>query len=384
MRLPRAPTLERRGVLSRAMLAVLSTSLSSTALLAEPQSAQAAYTVIPSGTVAQKSQRLKEVEKLFAKTPDDPYVFGEKAQLEYDIGQLQQNGDYARQVSRDIVDGKANFIQSIRVEVPDMAEAVRFWRNGVGCLLLNTRLDADGSNVTRLAFGSQSFKRDDGAKFALELVQPPSGYAGVPAFNPETTSLQYLQIAIPSFRLSQVMNYGGTVVSAYGWTEARAPGGLPMRVRIDETRRDPFEFVALRASKDLKASTAHFEDMGMSVVKVQDNSKKLQTGGSWGVSFVSGADAFEPDREQGTVQLNFLNGGGEKQASLSTGILLLPPKKKKVAYPPMVLDVLGKQPEGVKSLVSPDGLQMNFVDLQQFEAALKELPPSDMGIRSLD
>jgi hypothetical protein len=37
------------------------------------------------------------------------------------------------------------------------------------------------------------------------------------------------------------MNYGGAVVSAYGWTEAVAPGGLPLRVRIDETQRDPFE-----------------------------------------------------------------------------------------------------------------------------------------------
>ena len=44
------------------------------------------------------------------------------------------------------------------------------------------------------------------------------------------------------------MQYGGEITSAYGWTAVNAPGGLPLRVHIDNERRDPFEFVALRAS----------------------------------------------------------------------------------------------------------------------------------------
>jgi len=68
--------------------------------------------------------------------------------------------------------------------------------------------------------------------------------------------LQYVQLAIPIFRLSQVMKNGGDIQSAYGWTQLTAPGGLPLRVHIDESRRDPFEFVALRTSS-LKSSVAH-------------------------------------------------------------------------------------------------------------------------------
>lgn len=121
----------------------------------------------------------------------------------------------------------------------------------------------------------------------------------------------------------------------------------------------------------------------MSVVKVQDNSKKLQTGGSWGVSFASQADAFEPDREQGAVQMNFLSKAApDKQPS--TGLLLLPPKKKRgESFPRVRMTVLGKPQVDASSLTSPDGLQMEFQELATFEASLTELPSSGAGLRAL-
>ena len=63
----------------------------------------------------------------------------------------------------------------------------------------------------------------------------------------------FFQLAIPVFRISQVMAFGGEIESAYGWTSLTAPGGLPLRVSIEETRRDPFEFIALRTS-DLQSA----------------------------------------------------------------------------------------------------------------------------------
>ena len=59
---------------------VESPTISSVSLPSRP--ASAAYTIIPTGTIAAKTARLAEVQKLFAVSPDDPYVFGEKAQLE--------------------------------------------------------------------------------------------------------------------------------------------------------------------------------------------------------------------------------------------------------------------------------------------------------------
>ena len=82
------------------------------------------------------------------------------------------------------------------------------------------------------------------------------------------------------------------------------------------------QFVALR-TKDLKASTQHYEALGMRVLKVQDNSKKLQSGGSWGVSFASEADAFEPDREQGSLHITVPRGlaARETRAARATDYL---------------------------------------------------------------
>ena len=37
--------------------------------------------------------------------------------------------------------------------------------------MLSTRRDSSGANVTRVGFGTQSLKAEDGAKFALELVE---------------------------------------------------------------------------------------------------------------------------------------------------------------------------------------------------------------------
>ena len=59
-------------------------------------------------------------------------------------------------------------------------------------------------------------------------------------------ALQYLQLALPVFRISQAMAYGGNIESAYGVDLVTAPGGLPLRVRIEDTRRDPFESGAYR------------------------------------------------------------------------------------------------------------------------------------------
>ena len=64
------------------------------------------------------------MEKRFAKTPDDPYVFGEKAQLESDIKMLSKNSEFASKAARDVASGKMTLATSFRFPVPDMAEAI--------------------------------------------------------------------------------------------------------------------------------------------------------------------------------------------------------------------------------------------------------------------
>ena len=234
-----------------------------TVFTATRRPAIAAYTIVPTGSVRDKTARLAEVEKLYAKTPDDPYAFGEKAQLEYDIRQLEQNTKFVASTREQVRAGSTRFLQRLRVPVDDMREAVQFWREGCGALVLSTRI-VDGANVTVVGFGPESLRRDDGAKFALELVE-----SSEPAPMGGDHALQYVQLAMPVFRLSRVMAAGGKIESAYGWTQLTAPGGLPLRVRIDESRRDPFEFVAVRVSA-MGAAVEHFTRLGMAAGKPQE------------------------------------------------------------------------------------------------------------------
>ncbi|KAL3893511.1 MAG: hypothetical protein SGPRY_014181, partial [Prymnesium sp.] len=109
-------------------------------------------------------------------------------------------------------------------------ESLRFWTGGLGALVVDSRI-VGGANVSRVSFGSSSLGSEDGAKFTLQLEEGGS----------KVEAVEYLQLAMPVFRLSQAMAFGGEIISAYGWTELIAPGGLKLRVRIDEKRRDPFE-----------------------------------------------------------------------------------------------------------------------------------------------
>ena len=303
------PPLSRRAVLTRGVAAA------GTFAAIAPASAGLLYTIVPTGSIADKEKRLAEVDKLFAKTPDDPYVFGERAQLQSDIKRLGVNKNFAGELSGELAAGSQRFIAGLTVPVPEMEPAVRFWIGGLGAQVLSTRL-VGGANVTRVAFGTASLARDDGAKFVLELVERRGAVVAA-----ADDALQYLQLALPVFRISQAMAYGGNIESAYGWTSLTAPGGLPLRVRIEDTRRDPFELVALRTA-DLAKATKHYEALGMRVQgeTTKRGFKKISVNMN---SLFEDGDAFEPDREVGARQL------GYGDPILTTSVLLLPPSSRR-------------------------------------------------------
>lgn len=324
----------------------------------------------------------------------------------FDIQSLEKNKAYAQQMSADVAAGMRSFYQSMRIGVPDMDKAVTFWTKGCGALVLDTKL-VNGVNVTRIGFGPQSIRRDDGAKFALEMVEGPStrcepqpasalrssslpskatrssfgALAHMPARITFTRArspcprsfetggvLQYVQLAIPIFRLSQVMKNGGDIQSAYGWTQLTAPGGLPLRVHIDESRRDPFEFVALRTSS-LKSSVAHYESLGLRKVD-EKSGRKVELSINKNTIFEN-SDAYEPDREVGSILMSY----GDKKAE--TGVLLLPPLKgaklitgsNGAAADPMppVMSFVGAP---ALDRPGPDGVLSVFTPIEEFEASL--------------
>lgn len=354
MKLTRSPPANALGALPRrALFQTFAAALVSRSLPA----LGASYTVVSSGSIAEKESRLAEVKKLFEQRPEDPYVFGEKAQLEFDIAALQRNQKYVSQLASRVNAGEQKFSTRLTVPVPNMESAVGFWTGGCGALVLDTRL-VNGKNVTRVGFGPESLRKDDGAKFSMELVESsePSRLGA------DNAVVQYLQLAMPVFRLSKVMAAGGEIESAYGWTQLVAPGGIPLRVRIDETRRDPFEFVAVRTN-DLAKTTKHYEEQGMRLLEKKERKKfKLSIDSN---SLFEDADAFEPEREMGAVLL------GWDDAAMATGLLLLPPTSRTRLEPvpsAIQLGVVGSSPAAEVS--SPDGLRSVFFSSPAFEAAL--------------
>jgi len=173
------------------------------------------------------------------------------------------------------------------------------------------------------------------------------------------------------------MATGGEIVSAYGWTELVAPGGIPLRVQIDENRRDPFQFVALRCN-DLEATKKHYAAHGMAVQQVEASRKKI----SFSInsnSLYENTDAFEPEREKQSI----LMGYDEKLDS--TGLLLLPPKSRSKLDKPnpnLQLSVVGSKLSTAPPEVSPDGLRSVFVAEKEFETALTQtaiyVPPMEV------
>jgi len=317
----------------------------------------AQYTVVPTGTIAEKEWRLGEVQKEFALTPNDPYVFNEKAQLESDIGMLRKNRQYASDLSLAVAEGRQVFFRGLRIAVPNMAAAVLFWTEGCGARIQYMRV-VNGQNVTTLAFGSQTLRRDDGAKFALELVEDATASNNDP--------LEYVQLAIPVFRLSKVIESGGDIIEAYGWTDLVAPGGLRLRVRIDETRRDPFEFVALRTS-DLRGAVKYYEETGMRKSSI-DSAPKIVKSSTTIVRFAD-KDATIPEIEAGSVLV------GYGDPALTTGLLLLPPKKRRasaVKRSHLALLFLGTKADLDQR--GPDDVIRSSDSYEKFEAALDRSP----------
>lgn len=364
MRLPQpskhVATPPKHGLHRRAFLQTLTTSA---LLVATPSlPALAAYTIVPTGSIADKRARQLQVDKELKVTPDDPYLFGERAQLQFDIAKLENNTKYINRVRPRVESGEQRFSTRLSVPVPDMAAAVTFWTAGCGALLLDTRI-VNGRNVTRVGFGPESLRKDDGGKFSLELIESaePSQMGG------ENAVVQYIQLGMPVFRLSRVMATGGQIKSAYGWTDLVAPGGIPLRVQIDENRRDPFQFVALRCN-DLKATIKHYEAHGMAVQQVEASRKKI----SFSInsnSLFENSDAFEPEREKGATLMGY-----DDQLD-STGLLLLPPiSRTKLAQPnpDLQLGVVGSRLSTAPPDVSPEGLRSVFVAEKDFEAALTQ------------
>lgn len=281
---------------------------------------------------------------------------------------------------------QARFAQHATVQVTDMAAAIKFYVNGVGMKVLSTRA-GPLFNTTVVGFGPEALEVPPSFLFG---VSSPSAYGGhftvelnsekdpagggeeeAELFYDPGNGVQFLQIAVDSYRISQVVKAGGIIESGYGFLQVLSPGGLRLKL-LSGSRRDPPMFLALKV-KDMKRSIRWYREVaGMTELPFP----RARAPGS----------PFEPDQPKDSV---FMAYEGE-----AFGVLLVPAAKGETINPGSVVSVavLAEDVEkiaedlggrfsvdsargGTRSVAvaDPDGYGLKFVEYSDWRKQLPRL-----------
>lgn len=281
---------------------------------------------------------------------------------------------------------QARFAQHATVQVPNMAAAIKFYVDGVGMKVLSTRA-GPLFNTTVVGFGPEALEVPPsfvfgvsstsayGGHFTVELNSQKDaaggGEEGAELFYDPGNGVQFLQIAVDSYRISQVVKAGGVIESGYGFLQILSPGGLRLRL-LSGSRRDPPMFLAVKA-KDMKKSVQWYRDVaGMTELPFP----RSRAPGS----------PFEPDQPKDSV---FMAYEGE-----AFGVLLVPAAKGETINPGSVVSVavlaedVDKIAEDLGGRVSvdsarggarsvavadPDGYGLKFVEYSDWRKQLPRL-----------
>jgi hypothetical protein len=168
---------------------------------------------------------------------------------------------------------------------------------------------------------------------------------------PPGNNIAFLQVGVPSYRISQMGSNGGTILDAYGYVNVISPSGLSLR-GIVGIRPDPIMFVAVNCD-NVKQSQAFYEKLGFAEQAYPFARPSNGTG------------PFEPPQPKGSVYL--------APSPYSMGVLLLPSKKKitpnpvfeslQIVYTPSSSDV----DDSDMQVVDPSNVKISFVTASDFE-----------------
>lgn len=78
--------------------------------------------------------------------------------------------------------------------------------------------------------------------------------------DPPGNNIAYLQLGVPGYRISQMIEYKGKIIDAYGLVNVVSPSGLPIR-GIVGISPDPIMFVAINC-RDVQESKVFYENLG--------------------------------------------------------------------------------------------------------------------------
>ncbi|CAM9826507.1 unnamed protein product [Ectocarpus sp. 13 AM-2016] len=273
---------------------------------------------------------------------------------------------------------QARFAQHATLQVPDMAAALKFYVDGVGMKVIRTRA-GPLFNTTVVGFGPEALEVPPsfvfgvsstsgyGGHFTLELNSQKEeegaaedGEEDVDFFYDPGNGVQFLQIAVDSYRISQVVKAGGIIESGYGYLQVLAPGGLRLKL-LSGSRRDPPMFLAVKV-KDMKRSVQWYTDVaGMTKFPFP----RAREAGS----------PFEPEQPAGSV---FMAYEGE-----AFGVVLIPAAKGDRINPGSVVSV-AILAEDVEEMAESLGGEVSVDSLRGGGRSVAVADPDGYGVKFVE
>jgi hypothetical protein len=261
---------------------------------------------------------------------------------------------------------------SIRVADPSQLKLmISFLENGFDAVVLRRRIRGNVEEVW-MGFGPEQLSIPSDFTPGVSSFSKYGGHASIRiVYDSQTTTafyrtgdskppgdnIAFLQIAVPGYRISQMVASNAYIQDAYGFVNVISPSGLPIR-GIVGIWPDPMMFVAIRCL-DVNASRHFYEQLGF----VEQNYPFSRPS--------NGAGPFEPAQPRNSVYL--------APSSNSMGILLLPtPKSSSRITPNPVLVGLNvvytplsenadAQNEVAMKVVDPSGVGIDFQSVSEFE-----------------
>lgn len=171
-------------------------------------------------------------------------------------------------------------------------------------------------------------------------------------------NIAYLQLGVPTYRVSQMTKNGANILDAYGYINVVSPSGLPVR-GIVGLRPDPIMFLAINCA-NVEESRAFYQKLGFVEQEYPFARPSKGTG------------PFEPAKPAKSVYL--------APSPNCMGVLLLPSKNKKKVTPNPVFESLnlvytpseGSDTSEELVVADPSGVSIAFQPVERFEAEEKE------------
>jgi len=170
-------------------------------------------------------------------------------------------------------------------------------------------------------------------------------------------NIAYLQLGVPTYRISKMVSNGGNILNAYGLVDVVSPSGLPIKAIVGISP-DPIMLVALNC-QNVKKSREFYEQLGFAEQEYPYCRPN------------QGQGQFEPPQPKNSVYL--------APSKNSMGVLLLQAEKKGKRMKPnpavRSLNIVYEPPEGtvvddnadLLKVTDPSAVPITFEPMELFE-----------------